>query len=649
MSRKRIALVTINPEDESFQRILDGILAQSVVYNYDVCIVAPLVHVAHYFKDYRDGELKIYDILNFDLFDGVIITPIPMREEQVSFLTDALLMKFKKECHIPVVSINEAFGDYPVVVMDESDSMEAIAEHLISIHGVTDIAILTGPKDYHISDERVAGVRRIIEAHGLTLPEEHIYNGNFWYDSGETLAEQIASGEIARPQAVICASDHMAIGLVCRLEELGINVPDDIIVTGNGGVREAFLSVPPITTFEPDEQALGYKAVDYLHSLIQPDMPTASSVTNHNAHLCIGGTCGCPEDTALVRKKIRNYMYSSAYNSRAEQNMSGIPLTTLLDSYISEMFTAKRNVYECLCKIYESIYLLKPYGYFYLCLNSDWLDTNTENKANYPDTMYMAIYSDQAKKLHGYINHVFWGKSRMKPFSTHDMLPAFSEDFDTPQVYYFTPLHINEETIGYAVLQNDCTSTVRISNVYRNYLRYVNNALEMSRAKNYILDISEHDQLTNLYNRHGMERIVSEWNSSMSPDLSYMAIMIDMNNLKMINDSLGHDAGDLGIKVIAKAVSGACQGDEVAIRAGGDEFYLLGIGQYTQEDALSRINNIRAAIAASNQSNVLNIPYSAAMGAAIMKVSECPDLHKLLEQADVEMYVDKRKSRQGRI
>lgn len=672
MSRKRIALVTINPEDESGRRVMHGVLDQCSKLGFDVAVIAPLVHSSHYFKDYLQGELTIYDIINFDMFDGVIVTPVPMSEEQDYTLVNRLLEKFKKECHIPVVSVNGVFGDYDVVYADEQSGIRAVAEHVVRVHGCRDIAVLTGPKDIRISEERVEGVREALKSCNLQLGKDRIVYGDFWYTSGEKLAQDIASGVFRRPEAVICASDHMAIGLISELIKSGISVPEDIIVTGFGGSMEAAVNIPTITTCDEDESFTGAAAVRKLAEKLGIKADETELKTSRAGKICLGGTCGCPEETLRIRRRLRNYMYTNSYQTRKEFGTVGISLTELLDSYISESFTAKFNAEDTIGKIYESLYLIKPYTCFYMCLNKEWLDTE-KALHTYSDRMNMAIYSDMAKKLHGYPNHVFVGSNGEKLFDSKYMVPVFDKEtakiipgmevsdgdlFDKPQVYYFSPLHAGTEAFGYVVLQNDIDSEVRLSSVYRNYIRYINNALEMSRAKDFVLNISEHDQLTGLYNRRGMDRIIGKKIKDAlaeilrHPEKQYyvLAVMIDMNNLKLINDNEGHEAGDEGLKAIADSASAALEKNEIAVRAGGDEFYIIGVNEYDEARGEQVIKCFKDNL---NQENIrlgkgVETKYTAAAGYAMMKIESGCDYHTVLDEADVNMYMDKRMSKHGR-
>lgn len=80
--RNLIGVLTANPEGIYQQRIMEGLLAQCRLYDYDVAAFSPLVQVCHYFTPYLKGELNIFELINFDLIDGLIIPPILLSENE---------------------------------------------------------------------------------------------------------------------------------------------------------------------------------------------------------------------------------------------------------------------------------------------------------------------------------------------------------------------------------------------------------------------------------------------------------------------------------------------------------------------------------------------------------------------------------------
>ena len=133
MKRKRICLVTISPETEYPHRVMEGVFSQAKLYGYDIVVVSALVSVCNYNKNYLHGELNIYNIINQELFDGFIITPVPMTEDKNVFLYEQLLRQFEG-CKKPVVALDNPFGDFPVVYTDDKTSFFNITEHLINEH-----------------------------------------------------------------------------------------------------------------------------------------------------------------------------------------------------------------------------------------------------------------------------------------------------------------------------------------------------------------------------------------------------------------------------------------------------------------------------------------------------------------------------------
>ncbi len=645
--RKRIALLTICPEDDYQHRIMSGIFEACEKYNYDVVVVTPLVQVANYFKDYLHGELNIYELINFDLFDGVIITPIPMTEDRIDSVVNRLLERIQNECKAPVVSAGLAFGDYPVIATDDETAFDMLAEHIITEHGCRDIAVLTGMKDYSLSYPRVNGVKRAMERHGLTLPDDRLYFGDFWYSGGKQIAADIIEKRISMPEAVICASDAMAIGLVNDLIATGIRVPEDIRVTGYDARSAAALNNPPITSFAPDDARTGARCVEYLRSVLEPDAEPIEFELSERGSIKFGETCGCKEDLNYTRAKVVDSLYLINQDFKVLSNRQGIDIGSLMESYTAEILTSTDSPENCVKKIYESKYLLEPYGHFYMCLMPDWLDIDENRTEGYPERMNTVLKADMINHLHGYDYHVFMNENNQKSFKTNRMLPELEEEYEVPQVFYFVPLHFREKVLGYAVLQNDLSSPSKIGITFRNYIRNINNALEMSRTKNRISNLSEYDMMTGLLNRRGMEAGLKELERQSPDDASYLVYVIDMDGLKFINDTYGHSAGDTGITLVSKAVKGIAARGELCVRGGGDEFYLIGLNEYSEKAAEERLDMFREKLEELNEDFELAVPITASIGYSLKNRLEPDALPKAMEEADVNMYICKRAKKAG--
>lgn len=648
MKRKRICLVTISPETEYSRRVMSGICAQCKKYGYDVVVISALVSVCNYYKNYLHGELNIYNLINFDLFDGFIITPIPMTEDNNTVLYEKLLEQFK-DCPKPVVSLDKKFADFPVVYTDDKTPFRRITEHLIKKHNCRSFDILSGPNESQLTTMRLNGILEVLSENNIPIESDHVFRGDYWYFGGEHLANRYICGELELPDAVICLSDHMALGLINRLKKNNINVPEDVIVTGFGAVREAAINTPPLTSYVPAQAKTGADAVDYLRSVIDPAASIVKYKEKNNESLKIGTSCGCEEDFTYTRAYFKE-QFGIKYNFDDTSIWDNINMTMLQESYMAENLTGAETPEICLGKIYESKYLLKPYKRFYLCLNQNWLNTDEVLTDGYTDTMLLAITAESNSKLHGKHNHVFMGEGKEKPFNKKEMLPAFTEDlkadFKDPQVFYFAPIHFGQISLGYAVLQNDLSNPGFIGEVFRNYLRNINNALEMSRTKYRSTYLAEHDAMTGLKNRRGMEFSIKMKIQNAPDNANIFAIVIDMDGLKKRNDKYGHSEGDNGIMMIAKAAHSITDEGEICVRDGGDEFVVLGVGDYTEHQMREKLSRFHGYLETANET--MSIPVEASIGYSLQPLDKEEGYQVVLDKADVKMYEDKRsKKHQG--
>ncbi len=96
---------------------------------------------------------------------------------------------------------------------------------------------------------------------------------------------------------------------------------------------------------------------------------------------------------------------------------------------------------------------------------------------------------------------------------------------------------------------------------------------EQKEAEKNLFYLSYHDQLTNLYNRRFFEEELKRLDTDSNLPLSL--IMADVNGLKLVNDSFGHNIGDELLKKAANVISNECKSNDILARLGGDEFILI--------------------------------------------------------------------------
>lgn len=639
--RKLIGVLTANPEGIYHQRLMQGLLTQCRLYDYDVAVFSPLVQVCHYFKPYLKGELNIFELINFDLIDGLIIPPILLSENEQYQKLDEIMKFIGQKTTKPVILLDYPYGDLPIVITDDRGAFTKITAHILDVHKCDPekVYFLTGMKGYAVSNDRLGGCLDEYSSRNLKFNENNIFYGDFWYSGGEKLADSITSGEVPMPEAVICASDHMAIGLIRRLTEKGIKVPDQMIVTGYDATTEAALNDITVTTYAPNVSHAAALAINKLRSFIDPDAPVLDPPDFPETGLKICSSCGCQENYEYLRSRLYGSLFNVNHNyHNGKLTDSNYDISLLLQSYMLEDLTSAESITDGLEKIISHAYLLEPIDRFCLCLNENFLDTSERQVKGYPDKMVLAVSYNNTQRDH---SGDFASFDFRRSFDTKLMLPQLSEERSEPSVFYFIPVHFNEYSMGYAVLESRLSVLKTINTVDVNWIRNVNNCLEMLRIREEILKFSERDAMTGLYNRRGMNAYIRDVFSKAEYGDNVVAFVIDMDGLKSINDTYGHSEGDYGINSVAAAVSSVTRNNEICIRAGGDEFCLIGVGKYSAIDLIIRTERLNLALTEINKSSGKPYEISASVGTAMRLFTTDLNIDELLEEADANMYKNK--------
>ena len=154
-----------------------------------------------------------------------------------------------------------------------------------------------------------------------------------------------------------------------------------------------------------------------------------------------------------------------------------------------------------------------------------------------------------------------------------------------------------------------------------------------------------YDMLTKLYNRAGFFNEAKTLLEEMvKNDESGFIAFYDLDGLKKVNDSMGHEAGDILIQSMADCVRKNLTKDMLAMRYGGDEFVVF--GRYRNEDEITNfINSVEASINKVNEDNMYNFTLSSSVGTSKHKASEIGDLSSLIDLADQKMYADKKRKK----
>ena len=177
-----------------------------------------------------------------------------------------------------------------VVLADSVAGISALVSHLAGQHRYRRLCFVTGPPDAPDARERQAAFEDAVLASRCCVIDQVIH-GDFSEVSG-TEAARVLLTRGSLPQAVVCANDQMAIGVLREFQRAGIAVPADVALTGFDDVYPSRLVDPPLTTVSQPLRELGVRATQRLLARIgDRALPPQTSVLP--TRVVIRASCGC--------------------------------------------------------------------------------------------------------------------------------------------------------------------------------------------------------------------------------------------------------------------------------------------------------------------------------------------------------------------
>jgi diguanylate cyclase (GGDEF)-like protein len=163
---------------------------------------------------------------------------------------------------------------------------------------------------------------------------------------------------------------------------------------------------------------------------------------------------------------------------------------------------------------------------------------------------------------------------------------------------------------------------------------------KLLQARDQLQLLVQMDPLTEALNRHAFHSLlrgpeVGHDNAVTSGSVA----VIDIDNLKPINDTMGHTAGDKAIRAVARAMRSLVRADDMLFRWGGDEFLVL-MFKLPQPEASRRMEKLNK-ILAENCERWIGMPLTLTVSFGVAGFTSLTDLGQAIEQADKAMYAQR--------
>ena len=244
-----IAMVVPDLENPLFQGILKGLSLAAAADGYRVLVADTAERV-------DDEESTAVEARQ--RCDALVLCAPRMPEDRLRRLVERVA---------PVVVVNRPLpeADVPIVGVDYVRGIRDLVDHLVGL-GHRRLAYVTGPSTSASNAERLRGVDEALASQpGVRI--DRIPGGSRPED-GDAVAEAVLGAHHAGVTAVIAFNDLVALGLMTRLRELGVDIPGDLSVAGFDDVPMARYATPRLTSMSVPRAEIGAQAWARLRTLI---------------------------------------------------------------------------------------------------------------------------------------------------------------------------------------------------------------------------------------------------------------------------------------------------------------------------------------------------------------------------------------------
>lgn len=589
-------------------------------------------------REEAEKEGKLFELLRYVDMAALVLLASP--ESLSNELLIRGIIDVAKEKGIPIFCLDYKAENCYYIRTEYHTGFEQMVRHVVEEHGAKRVYMMAGFKGNEFSEERIRVYRKVLEENGIPFEDYMLEYGDFWERPARVAMHHFLDGGHPLPEAILCANDSMAITACEVLQEYGYSVPEDIIVTGFDGITSGKYHYPSLTTCEPGftgGAAYIFEELDKINNTgkIEPDEYVIPFMLSKNQ------SCGCVMADQQDRNQAITRLYSNLGDCTWHTLAMNDMVTNVLDKQsvteIAELLPIKARLW---CKYLR-----------FACVKSE------------------IIKSGSVPEDYGEMETILCGEKEVfetpgRRFDIQNFLPDWESilrDKKEMNILVVNLLHAGNSVYGYTVdgfqeldersLQRSYEFAMFLSHcintVLHNRILYEMNR-NLSQANEEIAKLSVVDPMTNIYNRRGFFQKLDEM--LLKCKNQYLTILsVDMNRLKYINDTFGHEEGDFAIKALANSLEQECGSRAICARFGGDEFIAAMFHETKQEPQQEAVTK-RLQTRLSQMEGVLEKPYpiTASVGVLERPVDEKLDLEEMIRVADKYMYKQKRQGRKER-
>jgi DNA-binding LacI/PurR family transcriptional regulator len=231
----------------------------------------------------------LYDLVSAESLDGLVVWGSALS----NFVgIEALQHFYERFRPLPIVNVALPVQGVHNVLIDSYQGMRMAILHLLEIHGYRRIAFVRGPADNQEANERYRAYTDLLREYGIPFAPNLVALAEYWLPpSGAKAMRKLLEQSGGDFEAVVAASDDLAIDGIAELQAYGKRIPGDVALVGFDNSLNSRYVTPPLTTMPLLNYDQGYRAVEMVLELLAgQDVPEQVVISGN---LLIRQSCGC--------------------------------------------------------------------------------------------------------------------------------------------------------------------------------------------------------------------------------------------------------------------------------------------------------------------------------------------------------------------
>lgn len=645
---KYLGLLIHDSYTDYTKEMISGIMRFCNEHNCSL-LVFPVGELGISYSPYEYQHRAISAFANSNNIDGLIIAT----STQGNHVPHSELVDYVHTfSDIPKVSIGIEIDNVASLIVDCEPGLRSLVEDLIKNHKRKKFGIIGVAGDSAEAIERTNVIKKILKENNFTITDDDIMLGGFTYETAyDSILKHVEKTGSFDYDAVLCLNDDMAFACIDYCKQKEIKCPEDISITGFDDIQRSAFITPTLSSVNQQTAEQGYIAAKSLYDIINgkniPLIQHISTVAYFRQ------SCGCVDTKDFLTNYITEDKKVVPISSRDSQSsvvewiakkaqllkMNFFHSSSQVQINLDEFRKAfQGNVQQfdinsaAICMFDPPIKRDQYYTSFELPKEA-FLIASYDNTSNYfQDPEQEPVKFDPRDKL---IPASFIDPSKNKCF--------ISTISNCENVYGYMVYQVGSfEELLYEMMVTIISQL--LSTAYENTKKA--EAQKMLSEKNAILSImSTTDELTNLLNRRGFMNFGQQSiYMGLCQDKEGLVLFGDMDGLKQINDTYGHEAGDEAIKAEAKILRSTFRSTDIIGRIGGDEFCVVAVG--LPERTFARIKNT-IDIACQIWNKETKAPYKLSISIGYAKYDKTnSNLAVILQKADEVLYQEKKRKKE---